>query len=44
MLGNKVKSITLSNGMHEMPNELSKGIYTLKSTNADITSKKLVNH
>lgn len=42
MLGNKVKSITLSNGMYEMPNELSKGIYILKSKNNTIASIKLV--
>ncbi len=42
MLGNKVKAITLSNGMYEMPDELSKGIYILKSKNNTIASIKLV--
>ena len=44
ILGSKMKSITLSNGVYELPDELSKGIYILKSTNADITSMKLVKH
>jgi ABC-type lipoprotein export system ATPase subunit len=44
ILGSKMKSVTLSNGVYELPDELSKGIYILKSTNGDITSKKLVKH
>jgi hypothetical protein len=42
ILGSKMKSVTLSNGVYELPDELSQGIYILKSTNADITSMKLV--
>ena len=42
MLGKKIKTITLSNGMYEMPDELSKGIYILKSKSNAIESVKLV--
>ncbi len=42
LLGKHVKSMTLSNGIYEMPDELSKGIYILKSKNNEIASIKLV--
>ena len=42
MLGKQIKTITLSNGMYEMPDEISKGIYILKSKNNEIESIKLI--
>jgi len=42
MLGKKIKTMTLSNGIFEMPEEIAKGIYILKSKNNDIKSFKLV--
>ena len=42
MLGKTIKTIILSDGLYEFPDELSKGIYILKCQNNEIQSMKLV--
>lgn len=42
LFGKKVQTITLSNGVYQLPDELSKGIYILKSKNEEIEAFKLI--
>jgi alpha-glucosidase len=42
LVGKKVQTITLSNGVYQLSDELSKGIYILKSKNEEIEALKLI--
>lgn len=42
MMGKKIKTISLSDGSHQMPEELSKGIYVLKNSTNDTRTFKIV--